>query len=138
MTAPPLFATTRLRVATRTQTVVTSGVATAMVAVKVGLKTSRVSTRRTRVTGTIWPSVPTGRASLQRQSRSGRWIPVTRTNVTALSGDRSRYSFTVTRSRSRAMNYRVVVNPRDNGLHVSGTEPRDQPQAGAGRPARRP
>ncbi len=121
MTVPPLFATTRLRVATRTQTVVTSGVATAMVAVKVGLKTSRVSTRRTRVTGTIWPSVPTGRASLQRQSRSGRWIPVTRTNVTALSGDRSRYSFTVTRSRSRAMNYRVVVNPRDNGLHVAGT-----------------
>ena len=121
MTVPPLFATTRLRVATRTQTVVTSGVATAMVAVKVGLKTSRVSTRRTRVTGTIWPSVPTGRASLQRQSRSGRWIPVKRTNVTARSGDRSRYTFTVTRSRSRAMNYRVVVNPRDNGLHVSGT-----------------
>ena len=121
MTVPPLFATTRLRVVTRTQTVVTSGVATAMVAVKVGLKTSRVSTRRTRVTGAIWPSVPTGRASLQRQSRSGRWVPVTRTNVTALSGDRSRYSFTVTRSRSRAMNYRVVVNPRDNGLHVAGT-----------------
>ncbi|MBE2317583.1 hypothetical protein DVA67_016490 [Solirubrobacter sp. CPCC 204708] len=121
LTVPPLFATTRLRVATRTPNVVTSGVSTINVAVKVGLKTSRVSTRRTRVTGTIWPSVPSGRASLQRQSRSGRWIPVTRTNVSALSGDRSRYTFTFTRSRSRTMNYRVVVNPRDNGLHVSGT-----------------
>jgi hypothetical protein len=41
--------------------------------------------------------------------------------VSPLSGDRSRYRFTVTRSRTRAMNYRVVVNPRNNGLQVSGT-----------------
>lgn len=121
LTVPPLFATTRLRVATRTSTVVTSGVSTVSVAVKVGLKTSRVSTRRTRVTGAIWPSVPSGRASLQRQSRSGRWIPVKRAGVTALGSDRSRYSFTVTRSRTRAMNYRVLVNPRNNGLQVSGS-----------------
>lgn len=121
VTVPPLFATIRLRVATRTQTVVTSGVSTVSVAVKVGLKTSRVSSRRTRVEGAIWPSVPSGRASLQRQSRSGRWIPVARANVSPLSGDRSRYRFTVTRSRTRAMNYRVVVNPRNNGLQVSGT-----------------
>ena len=120
VTVPPLFATTRLRVATRTSTVVTSTVATASVAVKVGLKTRRVSTRPYRVEGATWPSVPSGRASLQRQMRSGRWIPVVRRNLSPLSGDRSRYSFTFTRS-TRTLNYRVVVNPRDNGLHVSGT-----------------
>lgn len=119
-TVPPLFATVRLRVATRTSTVITSGVSTVSVAVKVGLKTRRVSSRRTRLEGTIWPAVASGRASLQRQSRSGRWIPVKRSNVTPLSGDRSRYRFTVTRSRTRAMNYRIVVNPRNNGLQVSG------------------
>lgn len=120
LTVPPMFTTARLRVVTRTSTVVTSGVSTVFVAVKVGLKTSRVSSRRTRVSGAIWPSVPSGRASLQRQTQSGRWIPVTRSNVTALSGDRSRYSFTVTRSRTRASNYRVVVNPRNDGLQASG------------------
>jgi len=120
LTVPPLLATTRLRVATRTSTVVTSGVSTVSVAVKVGLKTSRVSSRRTRLEGAIWPSVPSGRASLQRQAQSGRWIPVKRANVSPLSGDRSRYRFTITRSRTRAMNYRVVVNPRNNGLQVSG------------------
>lgn len=121
VSVPPLFATTRIRVATRTSTVVTSGVSTINVAVRVGLKTKRLSSRSSRFEGTVWPSVPSGRASLQRQSRSGRWIPVARTNVSVLSGDRSRYRFTVRRSRTRAMNYRVVVNPRDNGLHVSGT-----------------
>lgn len=121
LTVPPLFATTRIRVATRTSTVVTSGVSTINVAVKVGLKTSRLSSRSVRFEGAAWPSVQNGRASLQRQSRSGRWIPVARTSLSPLSGDRSRYRFTVRRPTTRTMNYRVVVNPRDAGLHVSGT-----------------
>jgi hypothetical protein len=120
VTVPPLFATTRVRVATRTSTVVVSSVSHISVAVKVGLKTKRLSRRSTRIEGTAWPAVPTGRASLQRQSRSGRWIPVKRASLTPQSGDRARYRFTVVRSRTRAMNYRVVVNPRNNGLQVSG------------------
>jgi hypothetical protein len=120
MTVPALYATTRLRVATRTPNVVTSGVSTVYVAVKVGLKTKRLSSRSYRLEGSVWPSVQNGRASLQRQSRSGRWIPVARTNVSPSSGDRSRYRFTVRRSRTRNMNYRVVANPRDNLLHASG------------------
>ena len=95
-------------------------VSTVLVAVKVGLKSSRVSSRRTRVSGTVWPALPNGRASLQRQTKSGRWISVSRRNVT-VSGTRSRYSFTVTRSRTRAMNYRVLVNPRNNFANASGT-----------------
>jgi hypothetical protein len=89
------------------------------VAVKVGLKTQRVSSRRIRLTGATWPDVPAGRASLQRQSRSGRWGPVARTKLSPLPGGRSRYSFTVSR-RSRALNYRVVVVANDGGAHASG------------------
>jgi hypothetical protein len=119
LNVPPFFSTARVRVVTRTATVVASGVSTVTVAAKVGLRTSRVSSRRTRVSGSVWPALPNGRASLQRQTKSGRWISVSRRNVTA-SGERSRYSFTFTRSRTRAMNYRVVVNPRSNGQNASG------------------
>jgi hypothetical protein len=119
LTSPALFATTRLRTVTRTAVVVVSGVTTANVAVKVGLKTQRAPGRRTRLTGATWPDVPAGRASLQRQSRSGRWGPVARAKLSPLPGGRSRYSFVVSR-RSRAMNYRVVVVPNDGGAHVSG------------------
>jgi hypothetical protein len=119
LNSPALFVTSRLRVVTRTSVVVTSGVTTANVAVKVGLKTKRVSSRRMRLTGATWPDVPAGRASLQRQSRSGRWGPVARTKLSPLPGGRSRYSFTVSR-RSRALNYRVVVVANDGGAHASG------------------
>ena len=75
LTAPPLFVTTRLRVVTRTAVVATSAVTTASVAVKVGLKTKRLHGPPYPPEGAIWPSVPNGRVSLQRQSRSGRWVP---------------------------------------------------------------
>jgi hypothetical protein len=113
-----LFTTARLRVVTRTAVIAMSQVATAKVAVRVGLKTRRLRDRRYRLEGSIWPAVPNGRVSLQRQSRSGRWGPVARTSP--LPGGRSRYRFTV-RRRSRAMNYRVVVLARDGGAHVPGT-----------------
>jgi hypothetical protein len=116
---PPLFTTTRLRVVTQTAVEIASPVTTASVAAKVGLRTRRLSGRRFRLEGSIWPAVPAGRASLQRQSRSGRWSPVARTSTSTLSGGRSRYRFTV-RRRSRALNYRVVVVPNDGGAHVNG------------------
>ena len=119
LTVPPLFITTRLRVVTRTAIVATSSVTTATVAVKVGLKTTHLSHRRVRIEGATWPAVPDGRATLQRQTRSGRWDPVSRTNPSPLPGGRSRYRFTVSRA-SRALAYRVVVNPRDGGAHGSG------------------
>ena len=121
LTAPPLSVTSRLRVVTRTSVVATSPVATVSVAVKVGLKTRRLSGRRTRVEGATWPAVPAGRVSLQRQSRSGKWGYVKRARVTPLSGGRSRYSFSAVARRSRAMNYRVVVLARNGGANVPGT-----------------
>jgi hypothetical protein len=119
LSAPPLTQTTRYRVVTRTSVVVGSAVTTAYVAVKVGLKRKRLSGRRIRLEGAIWPSVPGGRISLQRQSRSGRWGPVARTHPSSLPGDRSRYRFTA-RRHSRALNYRVVVVPDDDFRHVRG------------------
>ena len=118
-TVPPLFSTTRLRVTTRTALPVSSAVTTASVAVKVGLFTKRLSGKRVRITGATWPAVPAGRVSLQRQTRSGRWIPVKRVHPTALPNNRSRYRFTVAR-RSRALSYRVVVVPNNGGANVNG------------------
>ena len=118
-TVPPLFSTTRLRVTTRTALPVSSAVTTASVAVKVGLFTKRLSGKRVRITGATWPAVPSGRASLQRQTRSGRWIPIKRVHPTALPNNRSRYRFTVAR-RSRALSYRVVVVPNNGGANVNG------------------
>lgn len=121
LTAPPLFVTARLRVVTRTSIVAASPISTASVAVKVGLKTRRLSGRRTRIEGATWPAVPAGRVSLQRQSRSGRWGYVTRAKITPLTGGGSRYRFSALARRSRAMNYRVVVLARNGGANVPGT-----------------
>jgi len=121
LTAPPLFVTARLRVVTRTSVVASSPVATASVAVKVGLKSRRLSGRRTRIEGATWPAVPAGKVSLQRQSRSGKWGYVKRARITPLSGGRSRYRFSAVARGSRAMNYRVVVLARNGGANVPGT-----------------
>ena len=117
---PPLYATTRLRAVTRTSVPVTSALTVASVAVKVGLRTEGLGGGRVRLTGATWPAVPNGRVSLQRRSSTGRWILVRRATPTPLSGDRSRYRFTVRRG-SRARTYRVAVVARDGGAHVPGT-----------------
>ena len=118
-TVPPLFSMTRVRVTTRTAIPISSPVITANVATKVGLYTKRLSGKRVRITGATWPAVPAGRVSLQRQTRSGRWIIVRRAHPTALANNRSRYRFTVPR-RSRALIYRVVVVPNNGGANVNG------------------
>ena len=118
-TVPPLFSTTRLRVTTRTALPISSSVVTASVAVKVGLYTKRLSHKRVRLTGATWPAVRAGRISLQRQTRSGRWLLVKRAKPTTLPNNRSRYRFTVSR-RSRALAYRIVVVPNNGGANVNG------------------
>jgi hypothetical protein len=119
-TVGSLFATTRLRVVTRTRIVVASPVATASSALRVGARAVRLSRRRARVQGAVWPAVPRGRASLQKRSPSGRWVLVRRAGVRALDTVRSRYAFTLLRPR-RTGAYRVVVVARDGGAHVPGT-----------------
>jgi hypothetical protein len=120
LTVPALYSTTRMRVVTRTPIPVASPIVTASVAVKVGLRSQRLSGLRVRLTGATWPAVPAGRVSLQRQASSGRWLPVARATPAPLPNNRSSYRFTVSR-RSRTLAYRVVVVARDGGAHVPGT-----------------
>jgi hypothetical protein len=118
-TVPPLYATSRLRVVTRTSIVAESAPATIRVAVKVGIKTKRVGRKRVRLSGALWPAVPSGRLSLQRRSRSGRWHTLRHEKPRPLSGGRSQYRFTVKRSRSR-QSFRVIALAHDGGAHSPG------------------
>jgi hypothetical protein len=70
-----------------------------------------------RLQGSVSPAVPHGRATLQKRSPRGRWVPLRRARVRPLSGGRSRYVFTVRRRGT----YRVSVLPRDDFAHVHGT-----------------
>jgi hypothetical protein len=112
----PLWAMARLRVTTRTTIVAASPIVEVRNALHVGLRARRISGRRVRLQGAVSPAVPNGRATLQKRSPSGRWVPVRRAGVQPLAGGRSRYVFTVRRRGT----YRVVVLPRDHFAHVRG------------------
>jgi hypothetical protein len=113
----PLWAMARLRLTTRTTIVAASPIVEVRNALRVGLRARRISGGRVRLQGAVSPAVPNGRATLQKRSPSGRWVPLRRAGVHPLAGGRSRYRFTV---RRRGV-YRVVVLPRDNFAHVHGT-----------------
>jgi hypothetical protein len=113
----PLWALARLRLTSRTTIVAASPILEVRNALRVGLRTQRLSGGRVRLQGAVSPAVPRGRASLQKRSPRGRWVVVRRAAVHALRGGRSRYRFTV----RRAGTYRVVVLPRDAFAHVRGT-----------------
>ena len=112
----------RLRLTTRTTIVAASPIVEVRNALRVGLRARRISGGRVRLQGAVSPAVPNGRATLQKRSPSGRWVPLRRAGVHPLAGGRSRYRFTVRRRGT----YRVVVLPRDNFAHVHGHEPRGQ------------
>jgi hypothetical protein len=108
-----LATTARLRVTTLTPIVATSAAFRISVAVRDGIRTTKLSRHRVRISGTVRPAVPHGVVSLQRRSASGRWHLVRH----ARAG--SRYRFTVSRTRG-AQTFRTVVVPNDGGLHVRG------------------
>jgi hypothetical protein len=114
-----LFETARFRVVSRTRTPVASTIRTASSALRVGARARLRGRRRARIQGAIWPQVPAGRVSLQKRSPRGRWPAVKRSAARVLDANRSRYRFTVRRTRRTAF-YRVVVLARDNGAHVPG------------------
>ena len=110
---------TRYRVVTRTRVITYSPVAEALSAARVGVRRRHISPRRARFEGSVLPAV-TGRISLQRQSRSGRWAPVKRKQIVPTDKVRSRYRFTIARLRNERR-YRVVVVPDPGGAYVRGT-----------------
>ena len=113
----PIWALARLRLTSRTTIAAVSPILEVRSALRVGLRTRRLSGGRVRLQGSVSPAVPRGRASLQKRSPRGRWVVVRRAGVRPLRGGRSRYRFTVRRPGT----YRVVVLPRDNFAHVHGT-----------------
>jgi hypothetical protein len=116
-TVGPLWAIARLRLTTRTTIVAASPIVEVRNALRVGLRPRHISGGRVRLQGAVSPAVPNGRATLQKRSPSGRWVPLRRAGVHPLAGGRSRYRFTVRRRGA----YRVVVLPRDAFAHVHGT-----------------
>jgi hypothetical protein len=120
-TIPAIYTTTRYRVVTQTQVPVTSPVATARSAVKVGARARHVTRRRARVFGTVLPGVH-GTASLQRYRSGVGWRQVKMKTVAPEDELRTRYSFSVLRPRKRAPAYRLrVVMLPVKGAHVRGT-----------------
>lgn len=118
---PALFGATHLRAVTRTSpVVVTSPVVTAQVRVKVGAAVVRAGRKKVRLRGSSLPATPNGRAVLQRRNSRGGWTFVRSRRVKAQSATRSRYSFTVKRTRA-TRRYRIRVIARDGGEHVPGT-----------------
>jgi hypothetical protein len=113
----PIWALARLRLTSRTTIAAVSPILEVRSALRVGLRTRRLSGGRVRLQGSVSPAVPRGRASLQKRSPHGQWVVVRRAGVRPLRGGRSRYRFTVRRRGT----YRVVVLPRDNFAHVRGT-----------------
>ena len=120
LTTGPLLVNARLRVVTRSRVVIASPVLTALAAVRVGASpVPGASGRAVVIKGTVTPAAPEGRVSVQRQTRSGRWVPVRRAGVRPLDAGRSGYRLTVRRLR-RTATFRVVVLPREGGANVRG------------------
>jgi hypothetical protein len=114
---PNMWETTRYRVVTRTAVVAVSPVLTAPSVARAGARVRHVSRRRARVEGSALP-VMQARVRLQRRNLSRRWHTVKRKTVAPASG-RTRYRFSIRRQRL-TRRYRIVVQPLDNGAHVTG------------------
>ena len=118
-TVGPLWETTRLQLVTRSTTVARSELLTIGVRVRVGVRRQAAGRRAVVLRGVIRPAIPQGRISVQRRTIAGVWVPVARTGVSDLGGNRSRYSVRVPRAR-RASEIRVVATPNDGGAHELG------------------
>jgi hypothetical protein len=101
-----VWALTRYRVVTETQTPVTSAVVSVRSVPRTTIGVRLLGSRKARIAGTIRPAV-TGELSLQRRLATGRWAQVKHRLLTASDG----YSFKVFRARRVNRAYRVVVLP---------------------------
>jgi hypothetical protein len=113
----PVFIATRFRAVTRTTVSVTSSTVGAGVRARVGIRRTRKTRRHLRLTGSVQPGLPNGRATLQRRTRSGGWRFVKRKALSTASTTTSTYRFKVWRKRRHAR-YRVKVSANDGGAHL--------------------
>ena len=77
----PIWQTTRLRAVTRTTIVAASPWIEVGSRPRVGLRRAGSTGRAVVLTGAISPALPSARVSVQRQTLSGRWVPVVRGGV---------------------------------------------------------
>lgn len=115
-TIPRLWASTRYRVRTQTQTPVTSSVVTARSRVRAGIRPRHVSRRRARLEGSVLPAVQ-GTVTLQMRSK-GRWRRV-RSKALTVGASSSRYRFVVQRVKRVGRRFRVMATP-SGGSNVRG------------------
>ena len=115
-TIPQLYTTTRYRVVTSTQKVVTSPEVTANSRVNAGLRVRHFARKRASLEGSVLPAV-TGTAVLQLYRPGIGWRRV-RTGVLAPADEvRSSYRFVVQRLKRTARRFRVIATP-DPGSFV--------------------
>ena len=110
-----VWALTRFRVVTVTQTPLTSAVTSIRSAPRTTIAARLLGRKRARISGKIRPAI-SGELSLQRRSASGRWSQVKHRSLTGA----QRYSLKVSRARKRNRAYRVVVLPV-RGAYVKAT-----------------
>jgi hypothetical protein len=115
----PLFVATRFRAVTRLAPALVSQELGARVRARVGIRSTDRRRRSLRLRGAVNPGLPSGRALLQRLTRTGVWRTVARRALVLRDDVRSDYVFKVRRKRSAAR-YRVVVAARDGGAHIRG------------------
>lgn len=101
-----VWALTRYRVVTRTQTPMTSTELAVRVSPRTTIDARNLSRKRARIAGTLRPAL-TGELSLQRRLATGKWAQV---RHRALAGATT-FSFKVFRARKVNRAYRVVVLP---------------------------
>ena len=117
--ALPVFLATRFRAVPQIAPGVVSPELETRVRSRVAVQATRRTRRSVRLRGHVNPGLPSGRATLQRLTRSGRWRPVARRALRVLDDVRSTYRFRV-RRQSRARRYRVRVAAHDGGAHARG------------------
>jgi hypothetical protein len=110
-----VWALTRYRVVTETQTPLTSAVTAVKSAPRTTIAAKLLGRKRARISGRIRPAI-SGELSLQRRRASGRWAQVKHRALAAA----KRYSFKVLRARKVTRAYRVVVLPA-RGAYVKAT-----------------
>lgn len=121
-TVGPLYSRTRFQVVTDTPTPFFSSVATIESKLLTKLRVSSKQRTRVRLRGLIYPEIPGGTASIQRQTSTGRWITVTKVTPTKIStGNRSGFYVWVSRL-SKTIRYRAIIRPVGTE-HIRTTTP---------------
>jgi hypothetical protein len=117
--ALPVFLATRFRAVPQIAPGLVSPELGTRVRSRVAIEAARRTRRSVRLRGHVNPGLPSGRATLQRRTRSGGWRAIARRALRPQDELRANYGFKVRRTR-HARRYRVMVAAHDGGAHARG------------------